>query len=423
MATQIMNSLRRFFRRKVVRESSLVAFAQFFVILLGLVNSALLARLLGSEQFGTYQFILTWVAISSVAGLPGMTLPILKGTLKNYDRFYWVATKRSIIVSSFATLLIGAAGSISYWSIEGGESIGMIMLLVSASMPLTAFQNYESFFVGKRDFRVSRLLQILSSVVLLILTAYSSWVYGTAEAAYAAYIGSRIIITVTALFAVQRRIEDCTADPDFDRDLLSQGWRQTALGILIIFASRLDRIVLGAMSPILLAQYHVGTLLPTRLKDNVKLLLSVLGSRWGLLDSEGSISALNRNRSMLLGAGLLCFIVMALSLQFLIPMLFGNEYQDAVWIGTAFSLTVIPAFWNHMIGLHSQIQHDGRFNQTSQMIRYGFSSAGILIFGHRGVEWVIGSLVFADLSLTALSGGYLFMTNRNTRRNQTRAHD
>ena len=412
VAIPIMNSLRRFLRHKVVRESGFIAFAQFFVILLGLANSALLARLLEPEQFGTYQFLLTWVAISSVAGLPGMTLPILKGTLKKYDRFYWIATKRSIIVSSLTTLLIGAAGSITYWSIEGGKSAGMIMLLVSASMPLAAFQNYESFFVGKRDFRISRLLQIWSSAVSLILTACSSWMFGTAEATYAAYIGSRILITVMALFAVQRRIEDCTADSDFDRDLLSQGWRQTALSMLILFASRLDRIVLGAMSPLLLAQYHVGILLPARLKDSVKLFLSVLGSRWGLLDLEGSISALNRNGSILLGAGLVCFMGMALSLPFLIPMLFGNEYQDAVWIGTAFSITVIPSFWNHMIGLHSQIQSDGKFNQYSQVIRYALSSAGILLFGPRGIEWVIGSLVLAECSFTALSGWYLFKINR-----------
>lgn len=417
-APSILKVLRRFSRHNVVRESGYIAVSQIFVILLGFANSALLARLLGPEQFGIFQILLAWAAIGSVVGLPGMTLPILKGTLKNYDRFYWIATKRSIIVSSLGTMLIGAAGLISVYWIKEGKPTGIIMLLVAAGMPLAAFQNYESFFVGKRDFRVSRLLQIWSSAVMLILTACSSWIFDVAEATYAAAIASRILTTTIAFFAVQKRIEHCTADPEFDRNLLSQGWRQTAAGVLFIFSSRLDRIVVGAMSPALLAHYCVGILIPARVKDNTKLLLSVLGTRWGLLNTEASISALNRNGLFLVGSGLLCFVGIALSFPTLIPILFGNEYQDAVWIGTAFSITVIPSFWNHIIGLHSQIQNNGKFNQYSQLARHIISSAGILIFGQKGIEWVLGSLILADISLTIMSGWYLWVINRQIKLNK-----
>lgn len=407
-----MTLLHRFLRHEVLRESSFIALAQALVVLLGVANSVLLARLLEPEQLGGYQFLLAWAAVAAACGLPGMAVPLLKSTLKNYDRFFWLAIRRSMLAANAGALVVGAIGAVCYWGDAEWRPVGTILLLVAASMPIAGFQNYESVLIGKASFRISRLLQLFASVSTLVATVTAAWAFKSAEHTYAAYVVSRVLVMVAALAVVRRRLQSCIADSELDAELLAQGWRQTALAFFILAASRLDRIALGTLSPALLAQYHIGTLIPISIKNNVKLLLSVLGTRWGKRDASANLSALNRRSIALWLAGLFCFLSMFVVLPFVIPMLFGEGYTEAVQLGIVFSLTLVPAFWSHMIGLQSQIQSSGKFNQISQAIRYGLSSLGILMFGQLGVEWVIGSIIVADFFFAIMSGAYLFSINR-----------
>ncbi len=396
-------SISQLLRNEVIRQSGLIVLAQFFVIVIGFANSAVLARLLGPQQFGTYQFLLTWVAVVAVCGLPGMGMPLLKSTIKSYDRFYWLATRRSMISASICALISTLIGTLFYWwgSTEW-RSIGLIFLLVAASIPIAGMENYEGVLIGKQDFKTSRFLQLFASVVLLVTTVLAARIFGNAEYVYGAYLGSRFIVTAIAFVIVRSRLESSLPDPALDSELLAQGWRQTILAFFILLVSRLDRIVLGTLSPTLLAQYHIGTLIPVAIKNNAKLLLGVLGARWGRLDANGNAEAMKRYGRILLVLGIATYCVIALALPVLIPFLFGTDYQEAVWIGIIFSLSLIPAFWNHMHGLEDQIQNNGKFNQVAQIVRYCVQSISILILAKANVTWIALAPVIADFTFMGM---------------------
>lgn len=399
----LLKSLRRLRNHEVVRESSLIAGAQIIVILLGLANSAVLAHLLGADQFGQYQYLLTWVAIAWAVGLPGMSAPILKSTLKNYDRFYWIATKRSLLISNVAAILLLTIGTIGYWLGGAWKYHSLMVLLVAASMPVSGIQHYESIFVGKRDFKTSRALQVLSSVLMLVGTCLVAWIFQTAEHAFVAYIAVRTIISVYAFVIVSNRLITCPINPNFEDELLRQGWRQTLLSFFILALSRLDRIVLGIMNPTLLAQYHIGTLIPISIKNNSKIFMGVLISRWGKMNANQNKETLNRNAIKIIFFGFLAFAMTAALLSIIIPVIFGEEYQDSIMVGVIFSLSLIPHFWNYMRGLEDQIQGDGRSNQLAQVVRYIVQSLAVIGLAPHGIFWLVLSPLIADLAFTAAS--------------------
>lgn len=397
-----IRSAHRLLTHEVLRQSGVIALAQLVVILLGFANTALLARLLDPQQLGAYQYLLTWVAVAAVCGLPGMGMPLLKSTLKNYDRFYWLAIRRSMVTAGTSALLVGIFGAFFYWRSAEWRSIGLVLLLVAASIPIAGLENYESVLIGKQDFKTSRLIQIFSSAIILIATALAAWIFSNTEYVFAAYLVSRSIVTAAAFLVVRRRLEACLADPVLDAELLSQGWRQTVLSAFILLASKLDRIVLGTLNPVLLAQYHIGTIIPVSIKNNAKLILGILGSRWGRLDARGNSEALRRYGKILIFVGIATFSVMALALPVLIPFFFGETYRTAVWIGIVFSLSLVPAYWNHMRGLEDQIQLDGKFTQVAQVVRYVAQSISVIFLVKIGTFWIALAPAIADFTFMAM---------------------
>ena len=398
-----IRSLRNLGSHEDARETSLIAGSQIIVILLGLANSALLARLLSVDEFGHYHYLLTLFAIAAAFGLPGMGHPILKSTLKNYDKFYWIATKRSLLVANFVALLLFIVGTIGYWEEYIPKENALLMLLVAAAMPVSGIQNYESVFIGKLDFKTSRLLQMLSSALLLVATCLFGWIFESGTYTYIAYIIVRFMIAIYAFILLRRQLVTCTPNPDFESELLAQGWRQTALTFFILVASRLDRIVLGSMNPALLAQYHIGTIIPLAIKNNSKVLMGVLASRWGKLDAEANSKALKRNAIKLIVAGLSAFALTAASLFIIIPVIFGSKYQESILIGIIFSLSLIPSFWNYMRGLEDQIQGNGLSNQAAQVVRHIVQFIAVIGLAPYGILWIALTPVIADLAFAAAS--------------------
>ncbi|MGR3292434.1 MAG: lipopolysaccharide biosynthesis protein [Candidatus Scalindua sp.] len=406
-----MLTIRRFLTHPVVKDTTWVGLVQGLVILIGFATSAIIARVLGPEGLGIYQLLLAWVAVSSIFGLPGMNVVVLKSALKNYDRFYWLALRKSLLFSGIGTILVASIGCALYLY-QGAESKSAIfVLLVAASIPLSGFQNYDSVLVGKRDFRASRLLNLFGSILSLLFTGSVAWMTKQAEWTFSAYLLSRVAVLAAGFWVVQRKLNDCQVDPQMELELFVQGWRQTGLAVLALGASRLDRIVLGAMDPVLLSYYYVGTMIPLQLKNNAKLFLNILSVHWGLRSGEDNISALNRHGGKLLLLGGLMVCLMWLCLPFLIPLFFGEEYTQAVSLGMIYSIALLPMFWVNMIGQESQLQGSGAFNQKSQILRYTVLAVCIIVLSQFGVVWIVFSHLLADYSLAAWS--YLYLKGKS----------
>lgn len=396
----------RYLKHPVLKETAWLGLVQGMVIVIGFANSVILARFLGVQKLGDYQLLLAWLAVASVCGLPGLNMVVLKSTLKDYDSFYWVALRKSLIFSGIGTSIVSALGAVLYLK-QGQSELAIFLLLVAASIPLSGFQSYESALVGKRDFRSSRLLALAGSLLSFFLTCIAAVATQEVGLVYGAFLLSRLIVVVAGLLLVRNKLADSEKNSQFESELISQGWRQTALAVFSLLAMRLDRIVLGGMDPVLLSYYHVGTLIPAQVKNNAKIVLGILSSYWGRKNENENLRALKTHGVKLWLIGLLSVFVMWVGLPILIPLFFGAEYRESVLIGVIYSAGLLSAFWTNMIGMESQLQGDGVFNQRSQVIKYVVFAFCVLTIGRLGICWMAVSNVIAEIFLTLWSYLYL----------------
>lgn len=402
--------LKSLFSHQVIKDSTLVILIQCIVILTSFTNSAILARLLDTQSFGNYQLLLAWTAVASIWGLPGMNIVVMKSTLKKYDRFYWLALRRSLFSSCIGTILVALAG-LGFLFFQGDKSVfALFLLLVAVSIPLSAFQNYDSVLIGKNDFKSSRLLNLLGAILTLICTGVTALLIKEIEWVFIAYLISRLLVLAVGFFVVRRKLEDCPLDLELESNLYKQGWRQTFLAIFILATSRLDRIILGAIDPMSLGFYHVGTLIPMQIKNNAKLMLNILAIHWGLKGSAGNVNALKRHGPKMLFMGAAVVILLWIVLPFGIPAFFSNKYYPSVKVGIIYSLVLLPAFWVNIIGMENQLHSDGVFNQRSQILRHAVLTICIVTLGHFGIIWIVISHIIADYCYALWS--YIYLRSR-----------
>jgi len=353
----------------VFKDTAWVTIVQGLVILIAFTTSAILARVLGPQGLGDYQLLLAWVAVASIFGLPGMNVVVMKSALKNYDRFYWLALRKSLLFSGVGTILVALVGCVLYFY-QGAESkTAIYFLLIAASIPLSGFQNYDSVLVGKRDFRASRLLSLFGAIVSLFFTGGVAWLTRQAEWVFVAYLLSRVAVLALGFFVVQRKLNECTIDHRMELELFAQGWRQTGLAVFLQVASRLDRILLGAIDPVLLGYYYIGALIPKQVANNAKTLLGVLLARWGARKAEVNFKSMKVHGVKFIILGCVAALSVVILLPTIIPLFFGENYLPAVPIGQWFALSLIMSFWFSAYMSYEQFQTNGLYVQKLQIIR------------------------------------------------------
>jgi O-antigen/teichoic acid export membrane protein len=388
---------------------------QGLVILFAFATSAILARVLGPEGLGVYQLLLAWVMVASVFGLPGMNVVVLKSALKNYDRFYWLALRKSLLFSGIGAILVALVGG-GLYLYQGAESnAAVFFLLVACSIPLSGFQNYDSVLVGKREFRASRLLSLLGAILTLLLTGATAWITKQAEPVFGAYLLSRAIVLGVGMLVVQRKLIDCPIDPQMELELLSQGWRQTGLAVFLQIASRFDRILLGALDPVLLGIYYIGTLIPQQVATNSKVLLSVLTARWGAKNAKDNLDSFILHGNKLILIGCLASLFIWFVLPVLIPVFFGDQYYPAIHLGQFYSLSLIMSFWYATYMAYEQFQSNGMFAQSLQVIRQViFLVLVVTLIGNWQAEGVVAAHLIANFFMYLLA----YLTYAKARRRQ-----
>jgi len=339
------------------------------VVLVSLASNAILARQLGPDVLGGYQYLVSWVAVAAVFGLPGMNVSITRACLKDYDAFFWWAFRRSVVVSAIGTFVVAAVGSVLLLLDGGMGGAATACLLVAAGIPAVGLQGFDSALVGKRDFRSSRLLSLFGAVLVLVLTAVAAVTTHSAAWTFGGYVLGRGVVAVVGLRVAALKLRRQDRDSGRERDLAAQGWRQTGLNGFFIAASQFDRLLLGTLSPPLLAYYHIGLLIPQRMATNSKVLLGVLTAHWGAAEPRHNLEALRTHGWKLFAGGALVAAAVAAFLPWIVPLVFGTDFEPAIPLGQLYSVNLVLGFWQATYMGYEQFQYNGAFAQKVQLVR------------------------------------------------------
>ncbi len=355
-------------RHPMARDGAGMFLAQIGTIGIGMISGIIMARCFSLADMGRYQLIMSYVAVGRIAALPGMNIILNKGALKGYDRICAPAIFRSVLVSSLTGLVLLSGGGLAFWHSPQAK-LGLTLLVVGAFQLLSGFEKFDSILQGKKEFILSRQI-VLGSAVFSLMTVGSA-AYFTRRLSYviAASFGVRVFTLAVGWGLTLPKLQKSERDPLFEQDLLRQGWRQTALSVFNLLLRQVDRLILGTIDPALLAVYHIGSVFPNQIKNNAKSLLVVPVNYWGSMSKHSNLRRIRQHGLTILGSGLGLTLAIWLLAPWVLPLLYGPNYQAAVPIARWLSLPIGLNFLALMVFSLDLYQNQGRFYTLARVVR------------------------------------------------------
>ncbi len=236
--------------KKYLSNTSWLFAEKIFRIFINLFITVWLARYLGPEQFGTFNYAISFVALFSVLSTLGLD------NLINKELLAHPIESNSILGSSFVLRIIGAILlcilSISTISILRPEDTMMLTFVVIIS--LTFFFNVFDIIKYWFQSHVQAKYSVIADGITLFISATIKIILILNEAPLISFVWliliEAIILGILLLIIYKResnQISKWTFSKKKAKYLLQEAWPLILAGTLYILYTRVDQIMLGEM--------------------------------------------------------------------------------------------------------------------------------------------------------------------------------
>ena len=364
-----ISEIKSIFQHKIFHESGYVVIAQLITIGISFIISIILTKNLGLEGFGQYTLLLTYIAILQRVGLPGMNFVILKGIMKNYDPIFNIALKKSLLFSGSCSLFIASATLLLYFfNIISKETL-IVLMIIACFAVLPGIDKYDSLLQAKKEFYLSRKITIINALLNLLVVGSVAYYTKSFIVTIIACFFVRLVIILIGLKTAYKLIVPMKSESKKQQLLLEESRQYSLLSLFNIGVGQLDKLILGLLDPKLLALYTIGIFFPRRIKDNVKVFLSVPVVHMGSMSKEKNWHLIKRHGAKLFILGIFLTTMIWILVPWFIPFVYGSEYQDAVWIAQILSLSLSFIFVGLVVLSFDIYQNRGELYRKQYFIR------------------------------------------------------
>jgi len=391
-------------RHNIFRESSYVVIAQLITIGIGFITSVILARNLGLEGFGQYNLLLVYISLLQICGLPGMNVVISKGVMKAYDPIFNLALQKSFIFSGLCSLFIATAALVLYFLDIISQETLIILLIIACFAVLAGIDKYDSLLQAKKAFYLSRRIAIINALLTLLVVGSLAYYTKSFMVAIVAYFFIRLVIILIGLKAAYQLIVPMKSESQKQQLLLEESKKYSLLSLFNIGVGQLDKLIIGILDPKLLAIYTVGSFFPRKVKDNVKVLLSVPVVHMGSMSKEKNWHLVTKHGAKLFIFGIFLTAMIWILVPWFIPFVYGSEYQDAVWIAQILSLSLSFIFVGLVVLSFDIYQNRGELYRRQYFIRQ-IVYVLLIVFAipYYGLVGLVFSIVMIEILFNVLA--------------------
>ncbi len=307
------------------------------VITLGL--AVVIARFVPKNAYGSYKYILSFIAILSTFSLSGIGNAVFQSTVHGYRS----ALKDGFLANLRWSLIIfiGALIGGLYYLLHGNTTIGISILFGGCLTPFFAGYNlYAPFFAAEKDFRaVAWYGDMLTNFIPALAIGIVAYLAPQPPYLVAAYF---ITNTIVAMYAYERAQKLYpTLDNRHDTGLISYSKHLSLMNILTGIAGNIDQILLfHYVGPVELAIYNFAIAIPDQLKGPLKTLDSMLQAQFARR-SEKEIRSTMRHKISLLSLFYLLVTILYIILAPLIYHIFFSTYLDAVFYSQLYAISIL----------------------------------------------------------------------------------
>ncbi len=257
----IRASRKRIFSSRILRDSSVLLLGNWLNLLLALITSALLARGLGTHDFGIMALSMTFVnfvimfidAQTDEALIRFMGAALARGERDAALTFFYAALALDTLVALVALAIVMLVVPPVARAYPDGAILERLVWIFLLTTPFNILQtNFESIFKTFKKFRLTTSIRITSSVFSLVLLVglATQGVEAVIWGQVAVILVTFVLYTGFALWLMFKNLKGAQAQ-DFRgvfRQLLPFVLHTSFMGSLKSIAANIDILLLGALA-------------------------------------------------------------------------------------------------------------------------------------------------------------------------------
>ena len=215
-----------------------------------LIVSVILARYLGTQQFGLLNYAIAIVAIFAQLARFGMSGVLVRELILD-------PTHRGHLLGTALTIrLVGSVAAIACVALTGAvllrnePLVQLLVLVLALGFVFDSLAVIESHFQGLLQNRTTALLRALVSALAMLATGALVWVKAPILSFALVATGQSLLLAGAFVLAYQRRhsVSDWRVQMSMARGLLGQSWPLILSGVTASLYLKIDQVMLGAMA-------------------------------------------------------------------------------------------------------------------------------------------------------------------------------
>ena len=354
--------------------------------LLGLGRSVAFARLVDQSVYGQFAFVVGVANTVSILTLPGVDTAVVEAVARGKRGSVTDGVRVRLRWGLLATL---AMISVSLYHLIQGQGDAALALVVAAVLLpfLSAGQVVQAYYTGCKRFDKTSLISL--TVLVLNNAALLVAVLSGTSVVWLVVANSlpQLLLQLWVYGHVVRRIRDAPTDPD----VASYGKALTWADAVKSVAAQLDSVVLGFSGGFVdVAIYRIASVLPKSIQRLPKMLRTLLMPKIAGQPHKRVYSS--RTHKHLIHLWLLngCLALLAaVGVRYLIPVLYGETYGQAVTYAQLLTISIVPvgpnSFFIAALQARKETRAIYRANLLDSVLQIGTLVALVPSFGILGI--------------------------------------
>ncbi|WP_235675251.1 flippase [Bacillus mycoides] len=345
---------------KIIRNASWLVGDKVVTMIIGVFVMALVARYLGPEKYGIYNYALAYVTLFTALSTLGLETLSVKSIVHKEEE------EGTILFTSLVLRVIGGIVLTLFTSIiirlvaPNEPLVHLLVMIMSFTMVIKSLEVIEYWIQAYQKSKISSLIRIGAYIFSALLKVIFVFFEGNLVHLSLIYMLDSLIIGIALVVAYFKNRTSYTKWKfkfQYAKKILSKSWYLILSGLMVTIYMQIDKVMLGSMltDKKELGMYSAATQIASMWYF---VPLAVITSFQPIIMKkkldmhENYIGTIQILYSIIAWIGILFGLLVIVFSDFIVSILYGQEYKNAadiitisVWAGTFATLGSARSIW------------------------------------------------------------------------------
>lgn len=345
---------------KIVHNASWLVGDKVFTMVIGVFVTALVARYLGPENYGMYNYALAFVTLFTALSTLGLETLTVKSIVQKEEEEGAILFT-SLVLRIMGGIILTLLTSVIIQFVAPNEPlVHLLVMIMSLTMTIKSLEVIEYWIQAYQRSKISSLIRMCAYVFSALLKVAFVVLEGSLVHLAFIYLSDALIVGIALVIAYFKNRPLYTRWKfkfQFAKNILSQSWYLILSGLMVTLYMQIDKVMLGSLLTnkeelgIYSAASQIASIwyfLPLAIITSFKPVIM----KKKLETNEKYMNALQALYSIVAWIGIVFGVLIILFSQPIVSILYGNEYNGAaniiaisVWAGTFATLGSARSVW------------------------------------------------------------------------------